>query len=517
MRDRALAKKRELNTTGILLVLAGMVLVGLLIRFYGLGSRGLWFDEVGLWYEALSNNPGTHDGPLVQWLSFFFFALIRSATPFAHHILPALFGAAAIPLAFLVATQTGSRNAGFLSAGLLTLSHIAIYYSQEARPYGLFVFLSTLLYLSFLRAHTHHSPGKWLLYSFVAFLCCLTHLLTLQILGAFFLFSVSALLFPHFSDLPRSLRMRRFFYFSVTSLIGAGLGTVWTLYRPGNVTSVLGGYYPRGLLPFLRTALVSLGPTIHYAPTPSGLVDLLGGIYLVLFLVGLWHFHTQKKHDLILFFLLAICVPLLIHYVTLGSKGHWPWVRYISHLIVPYLVVIALGIEHISGRLKYRSLKMIFIAMSFLALLPGIWRWHQDILISRSSRTIEWTNQVLSLSSTLNGVIIYPQFEPGWTSSKYFLYRKDTLPVYVVTEEEELARIIGVPSLGNITTIPKTTRRGEVELGPGLYALYHEPFWVRKCEDLSAILRESYVVSSLKYLSPHGGIPICGVAAKRPK
>ena len=137
-------EKWEFNSTRILLVLTGMFLLGLVIRFYGLGNRRLWYDEVYLWHGVLANNPSPHDGPLVQWLSFLFFALIRSATPFDLHILPAVFGAAAIPLTFLVSTQTGHRNTGFLTAGLLMLSPMAIYYSQEARPYGFFILKGVL-------------------------------------------------------------------------------------------------------------------------------------------------------------------------------------------------------------------------------------------------------------------------------------------------------------------------------------------------------------------------------------
>lgn len=513
MDNRALNKKWEFNTTGFLLVLAGIVLVGVVIRFYGLANRGLWFDEIGLWYEALSGNPSRHAGPLVQWLSFFFFALIRSATPFALHILPAVFGAAAIPLVFLLSKQTGNRNAGLLSAGLLMLSPMAIYYSQEARPYGYFLFLTTLLYISFLRAHVDHSPGHWLLYGFVTLLCCLTHLLTLQILGAFFLFSVAAMVVPLFSDQDHGFRIRRFFCFSITSFIGASLGTLWAFYRP-DVTIVLHGFYPKGLLAFLRTAFVSLGPAIYYANSPLGLVDVLGGVYVILYFVGLWRFHKQKKHDLILFFLLAICVPLIINYMTLGRKGHWPWVRYISHLIVPYLVVIAFGIEYISGRLKHITLKVILMTLLFLSLFPGIWRWHQDALRSRSSKTIQWTNQIVSLSSKLKGIIIYPQWRNMRLPSKYFLYRKDRLPIYLVYKGK-LERIIGIPSLGHITTIPQGTNREKVELESGLYALYYGPFWVKRCEDLSEELKETYVVLSREDLLPPRGIPICHIASKR--
>jgi hypothetical protein len=300
----------------------------------------------------------------------------------------------------------------------------------------------------------------------------------------------------------------------ITSLIGAGIGTLWVFYRQ-NPTNVLEGFYQRGLFSYLRTALISLGPIIYYARSPLGLVDLLGGVYVVLFFVGLWHFHKQKKYDLILFFLLAICVPLLINYITLGHKGTWPWVRYISHLIVPYLVVIACGIEYISGCLKHRTLKIILVAILFLCLSPGICIWYQNAPKSRSSEMIQWTNQIASMSSKLKGIIIYVKWGNMLIPSKYFLYRKDILPIYFLNNGK-LARIIGIPSLGNITTIPQKTNNKKVELESGLYALLYNQINPKGCQDLSKELKETYFVSCREDLSLRGGIQISHIAAKRP-
>jgi hypothetical protein len=158
--------------------------------------------------------------------------------------------------------------------------------------------------------------------------------------------------------------------------------------------------------------------------------------------------------------------------------------------------------------------------MLFLCFSPGIWIWHQDAQRSRSSEMIQWTDQIVSMSSKLKGVIIY--VKPEWATedmripSKYFLHRKDTLPVYFVNNGK-LGTIIGIPSLGNITTIPKITNREKVELESGLYAIIHKRNKRSMCQGLSKALKEEYSVSCHEDSSPRGSIMLSYITAKRPE
>src|SRR5205823_8653991 len=55
-----------------------------------------------------------------------------------------LFGTASLALMFIVVTPLLGNRVALVSAGLLAISPFHVWYSQEARPYSLFLFLSLL-------------------------------------------------------------------------------------------------------------------------------------------------------------------------------------------------------------------------------------------------------------------------------------------------------------------------------------------------------------------------------------
>ncbi len=82
--------------------------------------------------------------------------------------LSALFGAATIPLAYLIGKDLLSRRAGLITAALVALNPMLIWYSQEARSYALLVLLCAASLLFFLRAR--RSGEAWDLAAVVAVL-----------------------------------------------------------------------------------------------------------------------------------------------------------------------------------------------------------------------------------------------------------------------------------------------------------------------------------------------------------
>ena len=79
--------------------------------------------------------------------------------------LSALFGAATIPIAYLIGRELLSRRAGLIAAALVALNPMLIWYSQEARSYALLVFLCSASLLFFLRVRRSGDPWDLLLWS----------------------------------------------------------------------------------------------------------------------------------------------------------------------------------------------------------------------------------------------------------------------------------------------------------------------------------------------------------------
>ncbi|MFY9573665.1 MAG: glycosyltransferase family 39 protein [Blastocatellia bacterium] len=128
-------------------------------------SADLWYDEVfslivakqpfGVMMHSIflggDTNPPLYTLLLHLW--------IKLGDSDAHvKYLSLLFGVASICAAYLVARQVGGKYAGLVACLLLAVSPMAIYYSIEARPYAIFLFLSllsTYFFLSAIRASEH--------------------------------------------------------------------------------------------------------------------------------------------------------------------------------------------------------------------------------------------------------------------------------------------------------------------------------------------------------------------------
>ncbi len=139
-----------------LVIIAAVVIgFGILLRCIPvLADRPLWYDEVRTWQTAY--NPA--------WYEFFLATVHKDHPPLSYlfvratmeifgpgHFwamrLPSLiFGVLCIPVAFTLGNRLISSRAGFVLACLVSVNHIMIVQSQQARMYTLFmqVFLLAL-------------------------------------------------------------------------------------------------------------------------------------------------------------------------------------------------------------------------------------------------------------------------------------------------------------------------------------------------------------------------------------
>jgi hypothetical protein len=97
---------------------------------------------------------------------------------------PALLaGTATIPLVYALGRRTLERRAAVLAAGLTALSPFMIYYSAEARAYGLMMFLLTCSTLSMLLAIDTERRRYWVLFAVFSAAAFYTHYTSAFVLG----------------------------------------------------------------------------------------------------------------------------------------------------------------------------------------------------------------------------------------------------------------------------------------------------------------------------------------------
>ena len=141
-----LQHKNYLLVLGIILTFSGIM------RFKGLDTESFWLDELTT-LHAISQ--GTWRATMEGWLSMvgmgtwlmYFWKLIVGDSDYALRSLSAITG---VVLVFIVAEFTRrfhDQKAAIIAASMFSISHLAILYSQEFRPY---MFTTTFIWLSFL-------------------------------------------------------------------------------------------------------------------------------------------------------------------------------------------------------------------------------------------------------------------------------------------------------------------------------------------------------------------------------
>ena len=138
-------------------MLGALVLVAVALRFPTLGDQSFWRDEASTAIELdrsfggamryLADYEGMPPGYFaLAWLWSQVFGLGEAGL----RSLSAVFGVATVPAAWALARALQPQAAP-VAAGLVATSPLLVWYSQDARPYALLVFVTTLMTLFWVR------------------------------------------------------------------------------------------------------------------------------------------------------------------------------------------------------------------------------------------------------------------------------------------------------------------------------------------------------------------------------
>lgn len=180
--------------------------VGLVLRLYALGSESLWWDEVYAISEMAHPGPleivrlsSTDNNPPLLYLILHYWILLAGSSEFSVRLPSALAGALAVLVIYRIGTLLFDRGAGLLAALILALSAYHVRYAQEARAYGLMVFLTLLSFYFFLRL----TKGGVSRYSSVGYIISTALLMYTHIYGVFLVASQIIYLLVSREDLRR--------------------------------------------------------------------------------------------------------------------------------------------------------------------------------------------------------------------------------------------------------------------------------------------------------------------------
>lgn len=155
--------KRNLTNKNALVLLILILILGSLLRFYGLNNQSLWNDELSSWvrssYDNLSTviNKGVRpdDHPPGYDIFLYFVEKHIGDSEVILRFPSALTGVLSIFVIFLIGLRLYSYREGLIASALMAVLWCPIYYSQEARPYSmllLFTLLATYFWIPVLKS-----------------------------------------------------------------------------------------------------------------------------------------------------------------------------------------------------------------------------------------------------------------------------------------------------------------------------------------------------------------------------
>jgi hypothetical protein len=427
--------------TAQVVALGILIVFALAVRLYGLSELEFWYDEIALWLYSVSGVPPTPlEPPLMAWVLLAAMWGLNTTGPLLIHLLPTVLMVLTIPL-MLVAGKLadGRESTGWIAAILLAISPMSIYYAREGRPYALFWLISLTLYVVFLWAYRRNTLATWSAYAGLLALCGLTHLLTVQIVVAFSAFAFAYALTLDRSPERRSRLVRFMIFTAAGTIVGLSWAAARALSSSGSAIAMgrsISGAYPYGPGRYLRTILVNFGPgPIQAIDGDFTRADALAGVYVVLFLFGLWRLYATDRKALLLFAGFMFPVPLILTYANVGKAADFDWSRYVSHVFLPFLIVCSVGCQAVASLLKTRSQRAAVLALFVAAMLPSTLQVPQR---DEYRQYREMSSYLERHADRLTGVIVLPYNHNIGTADErimniYYQQKREKLPVYALT------------------------------------------------------------------------------------
>ncbi|MGA7075219.1 MAG: glycosyltransferase family 39 protein, partial [Halobacteriota archaeon] len=202
------------------LALFAIILIGLFLRLYQVGTQSIWLDEAfSIMLSKMSLSQivqaavGDTHPPLYYFILHYWVALFGTSAV-AVRLLSVLFGVLAIPMIYLVGRQLFNKEVGLIATLILALSSFNIWYSQDARMYSLMVLLALLSMYFFLRFLQRDSLALSAGYVLSTVLLVYTHSYSWFVVVAQNICVLSLMLLPR----NRTFRLRRWVVLQATVL-----------------------------------------------------------------------------------------------------------------------------------------------------------------------------------------------------------------------------------------------------------------------------------------------------------
>ena len=340
-----------------------------MLRVYNLGKYSIWLDESFAWF--IVRNPlstffqaltVSFMHPPLFYLAAKVFVSLFGMSELSLRLASVLFSVATIWVFMKLGENTGGDTGKFIGGIFGAFHPMIVWYSQDAWPYSIFLFLSSFSLLIFLKLQKSPKDNKlWGGLLLVNSLGLLTHYYFMV-----FVITQSVFVFREFYRNPNFFR--RWILQILLAMVPLGLW-LWVLYSTKDIYIGIGWIQTPSLkdIPLTLWNLVS-----GYGGKASWVTTLFGTIALILILFGITD--KQNKGQNLLYLLGGIFLPIAGAWVMSLRKP-----IYIDRYLIftlPYVVLlVSHGVEKITSEFSqffrekdYRQIFAIFlIVVGFLA------------------------------------------------------------------------------------------------------------------------------------------------------
>jgi mannosyltransferase len=180
-----------LSTRATALPVLALVLLSISLRLYHVGFQSLWRDEVDV-IRFSSADPIVllsnlfkigENGPLYYLFHHYWLATFGTSET-ALRLPSVIFGTAAVPVIYVLGRLLLDPLSAFLAALFAAISPFYIWYSQDAKMYGLLLLLSCLSACSYLLALQTRGRQWWALFILVTVVGMYIHLFIVLLVAA---------------------------------------------------------------------------------------------------------------------------------------------------------------------------------------------------------------------------------------------------------------------------------------------------------------------------------------------
>ncbi|MBN1591847.1 MAG: glycosyltransferase family 39 protein [Candidatus Coatesbacteria bacterium] len=375
----------------------GLVLVLLLaayLRFDGLGRNSLWLDECSVANHALAGGLGdiidrvAHDihPPLLYFQAYLTIEIFGKSES-ALRLPSAILGIAACLFTYLLARSFVGRSSAILAAFLMAICPLAIYNSQQLRPYSHLSFMGALAAFAMIKLAQKRSvwrtTGIALLFAAMLY----THYVAI-----FFIISlVASFLVVYWRE--RGMRMA----VVIASLGSLLLFSPWIPVLINQTDDKIGHLWPFGLSS-IWDMFFSEGPFSGAAS--DGVISIGASILMAAVCAGVLRTLLKKGLKTNKARLAIVICPLVFFGVGFLMSLHRPFYRPKSGLIIyPLLMTLAaMGLEWLASLPKRAAIRHLTAATLFVVLVSfGLVSAHQ----SKAPRYIDGRGMALYIRDNI--------------------------------------------------------------------------------------------------------------------